>query len=107
MVRIDHLSPEQYLDLPARERDLLIEQPDMPCPLASSSSEEEEAEDDESDDSEENSEQDSDEWPTQEESDSWMKKNRQQAKDAEESHCYVSTRRKTRFPRRNYPAAVL
>ena len=32
MVRIDHLSPEQYRHLPVR--DLLIEQPGMPCPLA-------------------------------------------------------------------------
>ena len=66
MVRIDHLSPEQYQHLPARERDLLIEQPETPCPLGISSDEEEEAEDEEPDDLEEESEQDNDKWPTQE-----------------------------------------
>ena len=68
---------------------------------------EEEAEDEEPDDSEEDSESDNDKWPTQEEFDSWLKTTRQLAKDAEESHCYVSRRHRTRFPRRNFPAAVL
>ena len=90
MVRIDHLSPEQYRHLPARERDLLIEQPETPCPLGISSDEEEEAEDEEPDDLEEESEQDNDEWPTQEEFDSWLKTIKQPANDTEESHCYVS-----------------
>ena len=53
------------------------------------------------------SEQDSDECPTPEDYDSWLKTIRQPANDTEESHCYVSRRHKTRFPRRNFPATVL
>ena len=67
MVRIDHLSPEQYRHLPTR--DLLLEQPEMPCPLGISS-EDEEADDEEQEDSEE-AVHDDDEWPTQQEFESW------------------------------------
>ena len=49
MVRIDHLSPEQYRDLPARERDLLLEQPETPCPLGISSADEEAEEEEKGD----------------------------------------------------------
>ena len=100
MVRIDHLSPEQYRDLPARERDLLIEQPETPCPL-DTSSEDEEAEDEEQDDLEDDSEQDNDAWPTQEEFDSWSQKNKEPANDIEESHCYAARKHQTKIPRRN------
>jgi len=109
MVRIDHLSPEQYRHLPARERDLLIEQPETPCPIATSSEEEEEeAEGEEQDDLEDESEQDNDEWPTQEEFDSWLKATKQPANDTEESHCYVNTRKhRTKVPKKNFPAKIL
>ena len=69
--------------------------------------EQEEAEDEEQDDLEDESEQDNDAWPTQDECDSWLKTNKQPVNDTEESHCYVSCRHNTRFPRKNFPAKVL
>ena len=104
MVRIDHLSPEQYQHLPIR--DLLIEQPSMPCPLAIDSSDEE-ADNEEQEDLGEEAVHDDDEWPTQQEFESWLKAAKQPAEATAESHCYVSRRHKPQYPRRNFPAIVL